>query len=130
MYPVKYSLFIISLVSLISLRCHKSTPASTVLTGKLIVNGSCEHYAVQLLKGTIDTANIEASWHDTDNDSTYTNAFAVFNYCTFGSAGLQLGDVFTFEVDPNPMAQTCPICFSGVAVPSKQVAVMNVHKVK
>ena len=105
-------------------------PVGNLLTGRLIVNGPCEHYAVQLLNGTIDTANIVSSWYDTDNDSTYTNAFAIANYCTFGANGLRLGDVFTFRIDPNPMAQTCPICMIAVAVPSKYNAVIDVQKMK
>jgi hypothetical protein len=127
---VKLSLIILGLISLIGFRCSKNTPASTVFTGRLIVNGPCEHYAIQLLKGHIDTANIESSWYDSDNDSTYTNAFAVSNYCTFGVNGLQLGDVFTFQIDPHPKAQTCPICAIAVAVPSKYNAVINVQKAK
>ncbi len=127
---MKLSLILLSLVALISFQCNKSTPVSAAFTGRLIVNGPCEHYAIQLLKGYIDTANIESSWYDSDNDSTYTNTFAVSNYCTFGVNGLQSGDVFTFQIDPNPTAQTCPICAIAVAVPSKYNAVINVQKVK
>jgi hypothetical protein len=127
---VKLSLIILFLVALTGFECKKSAPNGPVFTGRLIVNGPCEHYAIQLISGTIDTANIEASWYDSANDSTYTNAFSVSNFCTFGNNGLLLGDVFTFQIDPNPKVQTCPICMIAVPLPSKQNAVIDVQKVK
>ncbi len=122
-------LLIFSVICLCNIHCKKDMPAATIYTGKLIVNGPCDHYAVEVTGGNIDTALIVTSWLDTDNDTTYTNAFAVANLCTFGANLLQKGDIFTFTIDPNPMVQTCPICGIAVAVPSKQIAVINVHKV-
>ena len=122
-------LLILSVICLSNIHCKKDTPVDTVYTGKLIVNGPCDHYAVEVTSGNIDTALLVASWLDTDNDTTYTNAFAVANFCTFGASVLQKGDVFTFTIDPKPMVQTCPICGIAVAVPPKQIAVINVHKV-
>jgi hypothetical protein len=122
-------LLIFSVICLCNIHCKKDSNTDTVYTGRLIVNGACEHYAIELTGGDIDTALIVKSWLNTDNDTTYTNAFAVANYCTFGAIGLQKGDVFTFTIDPNPMAQTCPICATAVAVPPKQLAVINVLKV-
>jgi hypothetical protein len=116
-------------ICMLSIQCKKSTLTSPVLTGKLIVNGPCLHYAIQLEKGNIDTANIVASWYNGGNDSTYTNVFTVSNYCTFGNYGLQKGDVFTFQIDPNTTVQTCPICLILVAVPPKENAVINVSKI-
>ena len=123
-------LLIFSVICLCNIHCKKdSHSGDTVYTGRLIVNGPCEHYAIELTGGNMDTSLIVKSWLDTDNDTTYTNAFAVANYCTFGANGLQKGDVFTFTINPEPMAQTCPICATAVAVPQKQIAVINVHKV-
>ncbi|MEO6838080.1 MAG: hypothetical protein ABI185_06805, partial [Ginsengibacter sp.] len=93
--------------ALCGIQCKKTAPTGEVLAGKLIINGPCTHYVIQLQKGTIDTANIESTWYDSFNDSTYTNVFTVDNLCTFGNYGLQKGDVFTFQIDPNPPAQTC-----------------------
>ena len=126
---MKLLLILLSMICLCNVHCQKNTPADKVYTGKLIVNGYCDHYAVAVTSGDIDTALIVSSWLDTDNDTTYTNAFAVANFCTFGATLLQKGDVFTFTIDPNPMVQTCPICAIAVAVPPKQIAVINVHKV-
>lgn len=124
------TLFILFLFSaLCCVQCKKTILSGKVLTGKLIINGPCEHYVIQLQKGTIDTANIESSWYDPSNDTTYQNVFTVANYCSFGNYGLQKGDVFTFEIDPDSPAQECPICYIFVATPSKQNAVINVQKV-
>jgi hypothetical protein len=126
---MKLLLILLSLICLCNVNCKKDAPVDTVYTGKLIVNGPCDHYAVAVTSGNIDTALVVTSWLDTDNDTTYTNAFAVANFCTFGAGLLQKGDVFTFTIDPNPMVQTCPICGIAVAVPPKQIAAINVHKV-
>lgn len=126
---MKGLLFLFVTICLINIQCKKNITSAPVLTGKLIINGPCEHYAIQLIKGNIDTANIVASWFDQDNDSTYNNVFTVANYCTFGNNGLQKGDVFTFQIDQNIAPQTCPICLIFVAVPPKENAVINVQKV-
>lgn len=122
--------FILFLFStLCCVQCKKAILPSSVLTGKLIINGPCEHYVIQLQKGKIDTSNIESSWYDSDNDSTYSNVFTVANYCSFGSFGLQKGDVFTFQIDNNQPPQECPICQIFVATPSKENTVINAQKV-
>ena len=126
---MKIFLILFLLTSLCCIQCKKANLTGEVLTGKLIINGPCDHYAIQLQKGKIDTANIVSSWYDSDNDSTYKNVFSVANYCSFGSFGLQKGDVFTFQLDPHPVAQECPICAIFVATPSKENAVINIQKV-
>ena len=126
---MKTFLILFLLTSLCCVQCKKTIITGEVLTGKLIINGPCEHFVIQLQKGTIDTANIVSSWYDSDNDSTYSNVFTVANLCTFGNYDLQKGDVFTFEIDPNPPARECLICMIYVATPLKQNAVINVQKV-
>ena len=126
---MKLLLILLSVICLCNVHCKKDAPAGTVYTGKLIINGPCDHYAVEVTGGNIDTALVLTSWLNTENDTIYTNAFAVANFCTFGANVLQKGDVFTFTIDPNQMVQTCPICGISVPVPPKQNAVINVHKV-
>ena len=116
-------------ICIFNIQCKKSFITGPVLTGKLIVNGPCLHYAIKLEKGDIDTANIVSSWYNRDIDSTYANVFTVSNYCTFGNYDLQKGDVFTFQIDPNTTVQNCAICLIVVAVPPKENAVINVNKI-
>jgi hypothetical protein len=120
--------FLLAVICLCTIQCKKNSSGGPVFTGKLIVNGPCDHYVIQLENGTIDTANIVAVWFDTDNDSVYNNVFTVTNMCSFGVNGLIQGDVFTFQLDPNMPAQYCPICAIAVATPQKQNAVVNVQK--
>ena len=122
-------LILIILTSLLCLQCKKDIHTGDVLTGKLIINGPCEHYVVQLMKGTIDTANIASSWYDSANDSTYTNVFTVANFCTFGNNGLHKGDIFTFQIDTNSPPQYCPTCQIYLSTPSKQNALISVKKI-
>ena len=108
--------------------CRKTHTNGPVLTGRLIINGPCEHYAVQLLSGTMDTTMYVSSWYDSDNDSTYANAFTVTSYCAFAAIGLQVGDTLSFQIDPHPLTQTCPICWIGVSVPPRGAFINNVQK--
>jgi hypothetical protein len=118
----------LALIAVMLVQCTKNTSGGQVLTGRLIVNGPCEHFAVQLLSGTMDTTMYVSSWHDIDNDSTYANAFYIKNYCTFAAIRLQVGDSISFQIDPHPITQTCPICFIGVSVPPKGAYINNVQK--
>ena len=126
---MKIFLILFLLTSLCCIQCKKANLTGSVLTGKLILNGPCDHFVIQLQKGKIDTANIVSSWYDSDNDSTYSNVFSVANYCSFGIFGLQKGDVFTFQIDNNQPPQECPICYLFVATPSKENAVINIQKI-
>ena len=126
---MKTFLILFLFTSLFCIQCKKVVVSGQVLTGKLIINGPCEHYVIQLQKGAIDTANIESSWLNPADKMNYSDVFTVANYCSFGSNGLQKGDVFTFEIDPHPVAQYCPICQIFVATPTKENAVINVQKV-
>src|ERR1019366_5144020 len=102
--------FFLLFICLCNIQCKKNSTLGPVLRGKLIVNGPCEHYVIQLEKGNIDSANIVASWFDRDNDSTYNNVFTVANFCSFGNFGLQKGDIITSQIDPSVPAQNCAIC--------------------
>lgn len=125
---MKSCILLLLIICMGTIQCKKSAQTEAVLTGKLVVNGPCGYYAIQLLNGNIDTANIVASWYDTDNDSTYTNIFSVTNFCNFGTNNLSKDDIFTFQLDPNPPAQTCLRCLIAAAIPPKENAVKNVKK--
>ncbi|MEO8820796.1 MAG: hypothetical protein ABI374_08150 [Ginsengibacter sp.] len=127
---MKTFLILFLFTSLCCVQCKKATFTGEKLTGKLIINGACDHYVIQLQKGKIDTANIESSWLDQSNDKTYTNVFTVANACSFGNYGLQQGDVFTFQIASNLPSETCSVCQIFVATPRKQNTIINVQKVQ
>lgn len=104
---------------------------SNRLTGRLAVSLACGHFIIQVLSG-IDSVTTQASWTNTLTDSVYTNVFVVNNVCTFGASGLVVGDVFTFEPDPNPSPQpscyTCDIAFADL--PTVNHAIKDIQKQK
>lgn len=128
---LKVILLLLLAISLFTIECKKNSPVSAATyTGRLVINGPCSHYVIQLVKGNFDTTKLVTSWYDRDNDSTYSNVFTVSNYCNFGTYRLQQGDVFTFQLEPSVPPQTCPICLLFVSVPPIQNGVTNVQKIQ
>ncbi|HSC38749.1 MAG TPA: hypothetical protein VLD19_12790 [Chitinophagaceae bacterium] len=101
-----------------------------VLKGKLLFNGFCGQYTIQLLEGYIPPEKIVASWKFPYSDSVYPNVFAVANACTFGGNHLQQGDVFTFELDTPVPPQNCALCLAYFPTPPISNAVKDVQKLK
>ena len=97
------------------------------LVGKLVVNGACDNYAVQLISGNIDPTKIVASWPD--GDTTYTNVFSVNNRCDFGGYGLKLGDKFSFLLNDTVIVQNCMVCDIYVNVPNIYNTVTGVQRI-
>jgi len=122
--------FLLFITGICALQCKKNgAPNGPVLTGKLVVNAACGHYAIQVLDENIDSSEIVASWKNPDTDSTFTNVFTVANICSFQSLGLSQGDIFTFQLDANPSAQTCAVCQIYYPTPGKVNSVKNVKKI-
>jgi len=111
--------------------CHPSNVSLPgTKKGKLVLAGPCGQYTVQLLEGVIDSSRIVKSWKDPSTDSIYTNVFGIVNFCHFGNYGLHVGDIFTFNIDPNPSDQGCFICMLYYPQPPPTIAVENVQKIK
>jgi hypothetical protein len=129
---LKVFLLLVITLCLFTIQCKKNSPvsATATYTGRLVINGPCSHYVIQVTKGNFDTTKYVAAWFDHDNDSTYSDVFTVANYCDFGIYALHQGDVFTFQLEPNVLPQTCPICLIFVYVPPLQNGVTNVKLVK
>jgi hypothetical protein len=104
---------------------HPPTNDST-LTGKLIVNGPCANYVIQVLSGKVDSSRILTTWQL--KDTTYHNVFTVSNYCNFGDYGLVKGDVFTFRMNDTTIVNNCYQCAIYVAVPGIYNTVSRVSK--
>ena len=101
-----------------------------VLKGKLLFNGMCGQYTVQLLEGYMPPEKIVASWKFPNTDSIYTNVFAAANVCNFGEFHLQQGDVFTFKLDSLPPVQNCAVCLAYFPTPPISNAIKDVQKLK
>jgi hypothetical protein len=116
-------------------QCRRNNDNSShVLTGRLVVDDPCGQFAIQVLDGQIDPAKVVASWTDTDNDSVYQNTFRVSgirDVCSFAAYTISKGDLFQFELDPNPSTVPCNTCAirTQLALPPVSNAVKNVKKI-
>lgn len=90
--------------------CRHTRPSPPPLTGKLVVNGPCGFYVVQVLSGSVDSSRLVKSWKYTTGDTTFSNVFMVSDPCTFGGYGLSKNDEFTFEMNDTIIVQNCMLC--------------------
>lgn len=123
---------LLGLLLLYSFHCRRddASPGDNLLKGKLVINGPCGNYVVQLLEGHMPPEDIVASWKNPQKDSVYTNVFTVGNSCSFGGNHLAQGDIFTFQLDARPAPQNCALCLIYVATPPVRDAIKNVQKLK
>ena len=112
------------------LSCKPTHLAPSSLTGKLVVDGPCGNYVIQVLQGKTEPGRIVGSWKDTLGNAVYTNVFTVQNICTFPEAGLKKGDVFTFEWDIVYAEPDCAVCQIYVPTPPVRNVLKNIQKVK
>ena len=109
----------------------KISPPPSLLTGKLVVNGPCGFYVVQVLSGNIDSARLAKSWKYTTGDTTFSNVFMVNDRCTFGGYGLSKNDEFTFEITDTVIVQDCMLCLIAYPpTPAVSNTVTHVQLVK
>jgi len=115
-----------------SFQCRRddTPPPGNTLKGKLVLNGACGNYVIQVLEGTIDPGKIVASWKNPQTDSVFTNVFTAGNSCNFEGNNLVQDDIFTFQLDATPPPQNCAHCLIYVPTPPVSNAIKNVQKVK
>jgi len=102
---------------------------SGALTGKLVVSELCGHYVVQIISGKIDTAKIAANWHDDKRNTTYGQAVAVANPCSFEKSGIKEGDTFTFTPGSEAAKENCMQCMAYYPTPSQSLQIENIKKI-
>ncbi len=102
--------------------------ASKTLTGRLVIKENCNHYVVSLESGQLDTSRIAATWKDEKRNTSFTNVFTVASSCSFGQAGLNEGDLFSFEVSDGP-PEACAVCLMFYPTPDKKLAIKNIKKI-
>jgi hypothetical protein len=95
--------------------CKKTSNSDTRHTGKLVADGGCGHYIVQLIDSTAaDSTFLTKSWTDPLTDSTYTNVFTVSDVCTFQEIAdidhVMVGSVFLFTLNGPVPPQICNEC--------------------
>jgi hypothetical protein len=105
--------------------CRREHLTPDRIVGKVVIDGVCGNYAVQVISGKIDSSRLLASW--LDGDTTYTNVFTVANRCNFGGYGLKQGQEFSFQLSDSAIVQSCAICDIYVAVPNVANTVIDVQ---
>ena len=131
---LKTTLLVLLVSSGFQCRRNNDSSSQNILTGRLVVNDPCGQFAIQVLDGQIDPDKVVASWTDTDNDSVFQNTFRVSgirNVCSFSAYNISKGDLFQFELDPNPSIVSCNTCMirTLLALPPIANAVKNVKKI-
>ena len=132
-FPINPSLIMASLIiasliySAVGCQPRKVDPT---LIGQLVVDTSCGHYVIVLVQGSTDASHLAPEWRDTTTGILYVNVFGVSNPCGFGANILSTGDRFSFEFDPHPPIENCPLCHFAYPAPPVSNAVKNVHKIQ
>lgn len=102
------------LLALTGTHCHRTqmNSSTSTLKGKLVVDGPCGFYAIQVLSGNIDPSRIQRTWKYEfgQTDTIYSNVFRASNICVFGGYGLSKNDTFTFRLTDSVEVQNCMIC--------------------
>lgn len=99
------------------------------LTGQLVISELCNHYVVRLESGSVDTTKIATAWQDEKRNTTFSNVFSVASRCSFAQAGIKEGDVFTFEVSPQPTEENCMQCMAYYPIPERSLYIRNIKKI-
>ena len=111
--------------------CRRSKMSPSPLTGKLVVNGPCGFYVVQVLSGNVDSSRLAKSWKYTTGDTTFSNVFLVNDPCRFDGYGLSKNDEFTFQMNDSVFVQNCMLCMiAWPPTPGVSNTVSNVQLVK
>ena len=121
------------LITLAGASCKPTHVAPSSLTGKLVVNGPCGNYVIQVLQGAPPPGRVTPLWKDPVSKMVYTNVFTVANRCSFPGSAITIskGDVFTFEWDVSTSSLVdCMICQIFVPTPPVENIVKNIQKIK
>lgn len=102
---------------------------ATPFTGKLVISEICNHYVVALVSGKLDPVLLTARFYDEKRKSDYSNVFTVESRCSFAEAGLNEGDLFTFELAAADYKEDCMVCMAYYPTPPTRLSIINVKKI-
>ena len=115
--------FLLTILFLLNLTCNKSDVASVnCVKAKLVLQGICMNYVIQIVEGNVDPSLYEATWVNPMSNVTYQNVFGLASICTFPST-IKEGDEFYFNIPKNPVTQTCPQCKAYSPTPNKKISI-------
>jgi hypothetical protein len=113
-----FSILVTTLLAMV-VTCNKEKASGTCFKGKLVRKGICMNYTISVTEGNVDTALLEASWHEPNTDNHFTKAFRLGTPCSFPS-GIEEGDEFYFKIIP-AADQNCVVCQAYYPTPDKSL---------
>jgi hypothetical protein len=88
-------------------------------SGKLVKQGICMNYVIQVNDIDFPQDLIEKKWTDESSQIEYENVFALESVCDFPES-IKEGDSFSFIID-NEKKNQCAVCLAFSQVPEKSV---------
>ena len=120
--------FLFTLFILLNILCNKADqPAVEYFKGKLVLQGICMNYVIQIVEGSVNPTLFEQSWVNPFTNTNYKNVFGLASICTFPS-NIKEGDEFYFTIPKNPVAQTCAQCKAYSPIPAKTISIEIYNK--
>ena len=102
------------IIALVSVAGCKHDAPSVTYHGKVIWNGACAGYTIQVANAPFPP-HLDGSWRNPLNDSTYTNVFNAGSPGALLKAGVGLGDSISFTIGNPPSSgvvyNTCAILY-------------------
>ena len=115
--------YLIIFIFLLNISCNKSSDTSvTCFKGKLVLQGICMNYVIQIIEGDVDKSLYESSWQNPLSNTTYQNVFGLESICTFPST-INEGDEFYFSIPKRPVVQACAQCKAYSPIPNKKISI-------
>jgi hypothetical protein len=90
-------------------------------SGKLVVQGICMNYVIQVNDADFPQDLIEKKWIYEATQEQYENVFALESVCDFPE-GIKEGDSFHFIID-NEKTNECAVCLAYSQVPEKSESI-------
>ena len=120
--------YFFTLFILLNISCNKTDqPVVEYYKGKLVLQGICMNYVIQIIEGSVNPMLYEQSWVNPSTNTTYQNVFGLGSICTFPS-NIKEGDEFYFTIPQNPVVQTCAQCKAYSPMPAKTINIAIYNK--
>ena len=112
-------LILVTLLTLYS--CSKSEEPKVSYIGKLVKQGICMNYVIEVNNPNFPSEYIEEKWMDEFSKVEYNNVFTLESVCDFPDY-IEEGDSFRFEIGNNN-SNFCAVCEAYTPVPSKRLKI-------
>ncbi len=117
---------LLSFFSIFLMGCLKDNSSidacdSTTYTGKLVLQGICMNYVIEVVSGNLSESLYEKTWTNPMSGEIYNNVFRLGSVCSFPES-IQEGDTFTFALNGN-IRGSCAVCEAYSPTPSKELSI-------